>query len=192
MQENHKMRKFAEAYYKKSDELYPCTATAMGIHDYDHKMDDLSPEAIQESLKMHRDYAEEIEKFDFDKLDDEEKIMYHIVNSNLKATFRDIERRKVYENDPGIYADLANSTIFMMLIRNYAPMEDRLRNIISRLNRIPAIFEAAKKNLKNPPKVYVDMTLDSLKGSGSLMQGTLPGLAEKYFDSCFNCLINFI
>lgn len=180
MQENERMRKFAEEYYRKSDELYPSMATVMGIHHYDHEIEDLSPEGIEKSLEFHRQSSEEIEKIDFDKLGNDEKIMFHIINSNIKATLRDIERRKIYETNPAIYADLANNSVFLLLLRDFAPMEERLKAVASRLHKIPSVFEAGKKNVKNPPRVYVDIALNSLKGSGGLLKDMIPRLAEKY------------
>ena len=180
MQQKETMAQFAERYYKKSDEMYPSIATAMGIHDYDGELETLSKEQIEERLEIHREFAKELKKFSFDELNKEEKIMYHIVNSNLKATFRDCERRNIYETDPALYADLANNSVFILLIRNFAPLEERLKSVASRLHKIPALYESAKKNIKNPPKVYVQIALASLKGSGGLLNDMIPKLAEKY------------
>jgi len=179
MKENEKMAQFAAKYYKASDELYPSTATAMGIHDYDGELEDLSPEGIEKSRKIHEKFEGQLGDIDFDVLSKDEKIMFHIVNSNIKASMRHFERTREYEKDPALYADLAIQSVFILLMREFAPLEDRLRSAASRLSKVPGLYAAAKKNLKNPPRVYTEIALDTLEGAGSLLNDLIPRMAKK-------------
>jgi hypothetical protein len=46
--------------------------------------------------------------------------------------------------------------------RKFAPPDDRLRSLISREKQMPALLEAARANLKNPPRIYTEIAIEQL------------------------------
>ena len=61
----------------------------------------------------------------------------------------------------------------MLIARDFAPLKDRLQNVKKRLQGIPAILEAARTNLKNPPKVHTETAILQNKGNISLITSEL-------------------
>jgi uncharacterized protein (DUF885 family) len=58
--------------------------------------------------------------------------------------------------------------------RNFAPADQRLKSVTAREKLVPAVFDAARKNLKNPPPVYVDVALEQLPGMIRFFQNDVP------------------
>ena len=58
--------------------------------------------------------------------------------------------------------------------RTFAPPADRLQSVIARERQIPAVFEAARANLKNPPRIYTEIAIEQLPGIVSFFQNDVP------------------
>ena len=71
-----------------------------------------------------------------------------------------------------IYAGAIDVSIYIK--RDFAPLEDRLKSIISIEKSAPKLFAAAKINLKDSlPKPYVDLAIDVAQGSAAFLNGDL-------------------
>ena len=59
------------------------------------------------------------------------------------------------------------------MARNYAPQAERLKAVIAREKQMPAVFLAARANLKNPPKIYTeDRAANRVRGSSASLRKT--------------------
>lgn len=179
MNENEKIIKLAEKYFKAEDQLGPTSATMMGIHDYDGELEDLSSSGLSRMKNTCKSFRKELDEIEFDKLDSDEKIKYHILNSKIKSTERFFRETRQFERDPAYYMDIATNSIYLLLIRDFAPLEERLRSTISRLNKIPDLYESARQNIGTPPKVFTQVALDILKGADSMFDDLIPKIASK-------------
>jgi uncharacterized protein (DUF885 family) len=57
------------------------------------------------------------------------------------------------------------NAIYWQTAREFAPAADRANAVLSRMEKIPAVIEAAKKNLNNPPKVWTEIGIESAEGA---------------------------
>ncbi|MDE1154519.1 MAG: DUF885 family protein [Acidobacteriaceae bacterium] len=85
-----------------------------------------------------------------------------------------MEVLRTWEKNPDLYATGVTSSVFTVMERPYAPANTRLRAAIEREKKIPAVFEDARKNLKNPPKVYTEIALQQIDGDISFFQNDVP------------------
>ena len=63
--------------------------------------------------------------------------------------------------------------------REFAPLKDRLQSVSARLKQIPAVLEAAKTNLKDPPRIYTETSILQNKGNISLIRDELSRLLDQ-------------
>jgi uncharacterized protein (DUF885 family) len=77
------------------------------------------------------------------------------------------------------YAGLGGNAVDLLIKRDFAPAHERLRAVIAREKAIPAIFEAARANLKNPPREFTDLALRMAKGSVGFFQGPVAAWARQ-------------
>src|SRR5437762_7936451 len=56
----------------------------------------------------------------------------------------------------------------------FASPDERLKSLIAREKQMPAVFDAAKQNLKNPPRIYSEVALEQLPGIISFFQKDVP------------------
>jgi hypothetical protein len=69
-----------------------------------------------------------------------------------------------WQRDPNFYLEQTLTPVAEALTVPGAYNETESREILSRLNNIPAILEEAQKNLVSPPAPFAKMTIDSLAG----------------------------
>jgi len=58
--------------------------------------------------------------------------------------------------------------------RNFASPQERLRSVIARERQMPAVFDVARRNLKNPPRVYTEVALEQVPGIIGFFQKDVP------------------
>jgi uncharacterized protein (DUF885 family) len=79
-----------------------------------------------------------------------------------------------WEKNPDNYSSGVTGSIFSIMERPYAPVNVRLRAAIEREKQIPQVFVEARKNLKNPPKIYTEIALEQIDGLVSFFQTDVP------------------
>ena len=52
-----------------------------------------------------------------------------------------------------------------MIKRDFAPPEQRLRQLIAREKAMPAALAEARKNLENPPRIYTEIAIEQMDGN---------------------------
>ncbi len=85
-----------------------------------------------------------------------------------------LEQIRPWEKNPDVYSSGITNSIFVIMARTFAPPEERLKSVIAREKQIPAVFQAARQNLKNPPPVYVDVALEQIPGIIGFFQKDVP------------------
>lgn len=69
------------------------------------------------------------------------------------------------------------------MIRRFAPTNDRLRSAVARERQIPGLLAAARQNLKNPPHIRTEITLEQLPGIISFFEKDVPAAFPDATDS---------
>lgn len=157
--------------------MNPEWATSLGEHKYDGKLNDYSIEAINREREFNKNYLAELKKIPLDKLNKINNVDYRIWKHNIESRIFQIETLKEYEWNPMSYN--VGGAINDLLQRDFAPLKDRLENVKSRLAQIPNVIEAAKANLKNPPKIHTETAIQQNTGVINLIKGDLQKFVDK-------------
>jgi uncharacterized protein (DUF885 family) len=102
-----------------------------------------------------------------------------LVLSTVKASLLELETIRMWERNPDRYSSGVTSSIFYIMSRNFASQDERLKSVIARERQIPAVFQAARQNLKNVPKIYAEVTLEQLPGITRFFQNDVPKAFDK-------------
>ena len=164
-------RFFDDVYFK----FNPTTGTSSGFHQYDTQLEDYSKAGIDAQAKaLHRaerEFAALPEDPDRD-----------LILSYIRATLLDMEQVRSWEKNPDNYSSGVTSSIFVIMSRTFAPPADRLQSVIARERLIPAVFDAARANLKNPPRIYTEVAIEQLPGIVSFFQNDVPAAFKQVTD----------
>ncbi|MSP61378.1 MAG: DUF885 domain-containing protein [Myxococcales bacterium] len=149
----------------------PTTATWLGLHAGDERLDDTGPDAqareaarLRALLAAARDLPEE-------ELDELHRVDRILLEREARLGLLDFADPRPLEKNPLRYADLAAAGLDELVAREFAPLPDRIRALDARLLRLRALFDDARRNLKNPPELFTRRAIE-------LCQGTRGFLAE--------------
>jgi uncharacterized protein (DUF885 family) len=167
-------RYFDEYYFKYN----PSQGTASGFHQYDDQLEDYSRASIDRQIALLKKFKVEFAGHSLPaKATDAQvaewidlTLIQHDIDSHLLA----LENIRFWENNPDQYSGGVTNSIFVIMARTFAPPEQRLKSVIAREKQIPAVFEAARQNLKNPPPIFVDVALEQIPGIVSFFQKDVP------------------
>ena len=164
-------RYFDDYYFK----FNPTQGTAAGFHQYDNQLEDYSRASIDKQIMVLNKFkAEFATRYAKGGDSVSASIDRTLVANDINARLLALESIRQWEKNPDVYSGGVTNSIFVIMARTFAPPEQRLQSVIAREKQIPAVFQAAKQNLKNPPPIYVDIALEQVPGIIGFFQKDVP------------------
>jgi uncharacterized protein (DUF885 family) len=161
---------FSDIYYKFS----PTAGTSAGLHQYDGQLEDYSASGVQREVAALHGFEKKLLEIDPTALDAEPAADYEILLNNVRGQLLQLETVRGWEKNPDSYSSGVTNSIFVIMERPYAPVNVRLRAAVEREKQMPQVFVEARKNLKNPPKIYTEIALEQIDGLVSFFQNDVP------------------
>ena len=153
-----------------SDYLFkfnPTQGTTSGFHQYDKLLEDYSRRNVDAQAKVLHSFEKEF-------LQQPDTPDRELILSKIHSDLLALEDIRMWEKNPDQYSSGVTESIFCIMSRNFAPQPVRLESVIAREQQIPAVFQAARANLKNPPHIYTQIALEQLPGIIGFFQKDVP------------------
>jgi uncharacterized protein (DUF885 family) len=167
-----KFSEFCDAYFKKYFDLHPTDAIYYGVEGYDHLLNDYSDEAYRADKQFVQDSLTRLRQIPDDDLSVDQKIDHTLLHGKLTIQSYEHAKEDYRLKWPDIYSPI--DAIYILTVR---ATNDLPGNLLSRLNRAPALIQQGIVNLSrkqaNPPKLWTEMALEGAKGAVSFLE-TLP------------------
>jgi uncharacterized protein (DUF885 family) len=161
---------FTDVYFKYS----PTAGTTAGFHQYDTQLEDYSAATIQREIADLHAFEKKIAAIDASALDTSVSADRDILLNNIHSQLLSLEVIRNWEKNPDNYSSGITSSIFSLMERPFAPTNTRLRATIAREKQIPQVFAEARKNLKNPPRIFTEIALEQIDDLVSFFQNDVP------------------
>jgi uncharacterized protein (DUF885 family) len=175
--------KLAELFRKQLDEdfrRHPSYATSQGNHEYDDRLDDLSPAARAEDLKRTKQLLMDLPKLiDAKKLTRGSQIDLEIWMQSLRLSIWQSENVDEFATDPRVYINFLSDSVFSLFTQSTLPRERNVANAARRITYIPKIVSAAKVSLKNPPKILTEVAIKRAAGAIAFYEKEIYPLAKE-------------
>ncbi len=163
-------------------EVWPVTGTHMGVHERDGKLADLQEEKIGENYQQLADYRQQVDAITKENFTLEAEIDQQLLYHNLSSMVRDYEFKENHLRNPNLYVEEVFGGIMSLLLKDFAPLRERLQSLKERLADIPRVFEQGEQNLvpARIPPVWLEVSLEQLKMAPGLFAQLLPGLVAEH------------
>ncbi len=161
---------FDEVYFR----FAPTAGTAAGLHQYDAKLEDYSAAEVQREVTALHAVEKKLLAIDPTALDAPQAADYAILLNNIRGSLLELETVRNWEKSPDSYSSGVTNSIFVLMERDFAPVNTRLRAAVEREKQIPQVFVEARKNLKNPPRIFTEIALEQIDGLISFFQNDVP------------------
>lgn len=170
-----KFRALADQYF--SDVVFrfgPTGATGVGFHQYDAKLEDYSRAGYEAEAAALHEFEQKFDAFPEAGLDESTQGDLAIVRDNIRGDLLELETIRGWEKNPDEYSSGITNSAFVLMERDFAPADERLQSLVAREKQMPAALAAARRNLKNPPKIYTEIALEQLPDIISFFQNDVP------------------
>jgi uncharacterized protein (DUF885 family) len=154
----------------------PTQGTLAGYHQYDTQLEDYSKKNIDAEVAALHSIAKRIEAIrpddsaaNFVPRSDRE-----IVQANLRSRLLTLETIRPWEKNADDYSSACANGAFTLMERKFASPDERLRSLVEREKKMPALLASARVNLKNPPRVYTEIAIEQLPGIVSFFASDVP------------------
>ena len=162
--------RYFEAGFKDS----PNSATEIGIHDYDTKINLHAEADINKRIAEQKQFRAEFEKIIPSSLSKPTRLDREMLIANINSELLELESIQNWKHNPDSYSSGISSAIFSLMKRNFASPDDRLRSVIAREKLVPQLFANARVNLKESPKIDTEVALEQLPGIISFFETAVP------------------
>jgi uncharacterized protein (DUF885 family) len=171
----------SEEFVEESLRLWPVEATAAGIHDYDHRLPDDTPEGFGARSAWLRDLEQRLAaSVTWEELPTEQRVDYALLRSRISVLRAELEEIRVHARDPVACLRTALDGVALLVTRPFAPFEERREAIIGRLMAIPDYLAAAVGSLEQVPAAWVELALEVADGGPPFVNGVTNALLRAF------------
>lgn len=176
--------RLADRYFDEVVFQYdPVQGTTAGFHQYDTQLPSASRAEIQAQISALKRFETEVANFDPSGLSGAIAADRELVLAQIRGQLLSLESIRAWEKNPDTYSSGATNAIFVIMSRSFAPPAERLKSVIARELLIPRVFQSARENLNNPPRVYTEVALEQLPGIVSFFHEDVPAAFKQVTDA---------
>jgi uncharacterized protein (DUF885 family) len=159
-------------YVQKFPELAPVSATQLGDHRFDGRLDELTPAARTREAEFLKGVLAELTSIDRAKLSRAHQVDYALLRQSLTAQIWRLEKLQEWAWNPLIYTELAGSAVYGLMAREFAPLPQRLGHIADRLEQFPRLLEQVRATLepKRVPPIHAETAVKQNRGVLSILE----------------------
>jgi uncharacterized protein (DUF885 family) len=164
--------KLAEDYLDEMPALSPVSATLIGDHRFDDRLDQVDAAARNKQRNIYRALLARLQEIDWDKLSSENQIDADLLKLDIEYRLWDLDVFAAWAWNPVAYVNTSGSAIYGLLARDFAPLPARLDNVASRLEQLPRFFEQARASLvpSRVPKIHAETASQQNPGLASMIE----------------------
>ncbi len=170
---------FVDGYFNALFDTNPSQGTAAGLHQYDTKLEDLSANAFSRRIQELHRQLDRLQTLRAGQQSPGDTIDAQVLDGQIRSELQSIEELRNWQKNPMAYVALPGGAIDGLIKRDFAPAAERLRSVIARLKAAPAVLDAMRANVKNPPKEFTDLAIRMGSGSVGFFRDMVAGWARK-------------
>ncbi|MBM4297200.1 MAG: DUF885 domain-containing protein [Deltaproteobacteria bacterium] len=159
---------FCAGYFKRHFDLHPTDAIYYGVEGYDHLLNDYSDKSYKAEKIFVQESLRKLRQIPSAELTPDEAIDYALLEGRLTIQRYEQAKEDYRLKQPETYSPI--DAIYILTVR---ATNDLAGNLISRLNRTPALIQQGIANLNrkeaNPPKLWTENAIESAKGGVSFL-----------------------
>lgn len=136
----------------------PVGATLAGDHRYDTELDDLSSAGRAAADAFNRDLLQQLERLDPTQLSRANQVDQQILRNQLQAELWNSTTFQSWAWNPLVYSTLAGNSLYLLMMRDFAPLPERLNHAAARLEKLPQLLAQSRANLDpaRVPRVHAE------------------------------------
>ena len=162
----------ADRYVTDLPSFSPVSATLIGDHSVDHELDQVDAAARQRQLALYRQYRDALAVIDRDMLSRANQVDAEILHNEIESSIWAIETLRAWAWNPLVYIRVSGSSVYGLVARDFAPLEQRLAAAASRLEQLPRFLQQARASIEpeRVPKIHAETAVQQNPGLVSIIE----------------------
>ena len=162
----------AEQYLQDLTSFSPVGATLIGNHNADDELDQVDAKARNKNNALYRKYLAALDQIEFNSLSRANQVDAEMLRAELQSSLWSLNTLQQWAWDPLVYVHISGSAIYGLVARGFAPIEQRLANVASRLAQMPRFLEQARASieLERVPKIHAETAVQQNPGLLSIIE----------------------
>jgi uncharacterized protein (DUF885 family) len=165
----------AKRYLDEFPEQTPVSATALGDHRFDARLDDVNAAAWQSRQMFAELYLKALDGIDHTALSRAHQVDAALLRNELEYLRFRVQELEDWRWNPLIYTRIAGDGLYNLVAREFAPASERLANLGKRLDEIPRFLTQVREVLDpaRVPKVHAETAARQNTGLITLLDGEI-------------------
>jgi uncharacterized protein (DUF885 family) len=177
--QDEEFQKLARDYIEQGLRANPEQATELGDHRFDGLLTNYSPEARAKELATQKAFRDKLNPIDGSQVTGTNNVDFRILKENIDYKIFEAEELKEADWNPLIYNQSLANSLYLLVARDFASPEKRIRNLRQRMEGIPPVIAQAKLNLRNPPRIHTETAIEQTQGAINLVREGLAPLLDR-------------
>lgn len=168
---NSAFEKLASDYLEALPGLSPVNATLIGDHSLDDRLDQVNRVGRENRIGVYKDFRRRLLKLEWQELSRANQIDADLLLLEVESNLWNLETLAEWAWNPMIYVNLAGSSIYGLMARDFAPIATRLENATARLEQLPRFFRQARGAIDpaRVPKIHAETAIQQNPGLNSII-----------------------
>ncbi len=165
--------RFTDEYLASYYATHPIRSTGLGVHDHDAVMPEITPAGVRRRVEQLDEFSHRLADIDPAELSGHARLDHRILTHAIGAELFQHERVRTWARDPRLYNSLVARAVAGLAERQFAPLENRLRAMQSRLSGVPRFLAQARRNLEDVPALWVELAVRDAAGTVRFLEQDL-------------------
>ncbi len=166
----------ADCFFDDILAISPSWATSLGLHEHDAELEDFSAKARAGETALLKRYLQQFEAIDATGYSITAKDDLQLLKNEIRGQLLEIETIQNWRRDPDLYSSALAETLFPLIKRDFAPLNERLRCIVRRETKMPIALVEARNNIDRRlvPRVFAEVAEQQLPGIIDFFEKDVP------------------
>jgi uncharacterized protein (DUF885 family) len=150
-------------------------ATSVGDHRYDHVLDEVDDNARSQKLALYKNYRRALRAIDRQELSRANQVDAELLRAKIDSNIWSTETLQEWAWNPLVYVEIAGSSLYTLMARDFAPLDERAEDAAQRLEQFPRFLGQVRGALQpqRVPKVHAETAIQQNQGIHSIIEGMI-------------------
>jgi uncharacterized protein (DUF885 family) len=165
------LERIGQRYFNEMLALTPVAATALGEHRFDTLLEDVSPAGFARRASLAGELLRQLQSLEAAQLSRAHQVDARLLSSELEYEKWTIEQLQEWRWNPLLYTDLAGNSVYLLMARDFAPLQARLLSVSARLTELPRLLLQVRESLQpaRVPRIHAETAIKQNTGVLSLI-----------------------
>ena len=171
----------ADAWIERLMELNPGGATQLGDHRFDGELGEFSLESQDAQNEEVKAVVAELAEMETEAWPTAAQVDHSLLTQIFKSFTRGYESEQGHIRNPGQYLNATTGGVMLLLMKDFAPLPERLKSALSRTKQVPRVLEEARSVIDpaQVPAVWAETAIEQGQMAPMLFTMLLPSLAQQ-------------